>query len=117
MVNNVEVLDITKNSLEIWAMETFKFFCDLWNKENKNFKYSIEIKETYFDYGQHWKYTAFITEDLDKVNEGWQSFCPRDWLLIVNCRDIEKLSNMAWDYMDTLRSGKYSADLYKKYEN
>lgn len=84
------------------AMEVFVNACLQWCLENKNFRYDVKIKTTYFDYGQDWKYTAFITYDED-TNMECQSLCPRDWELVVTETDISKIVSMAWFYMDNLQ--------------
>jgi hypothetical protein len=55
----------------------------------------------YFDFGQDWKYTGFLTTREDGAE--WQSLCPRDWELVVTETDINKIIAMAWFYMDNLQ--------------
>lgn len=108
------------NSIEHFAnkmaMRVFVDTCEQYCYENKNFRYDVRIKEMYFDYGQDWKYTGFLTTDLDDATErSWQSFCPRDWELIVTTNDINKLIDMAWYYMEHLIEGDFD-NLYEKFE-
>ena len=58
-------------------------------------------------------YTALITTDT-RTGESWQSLCPRDWVLVVNCMNIEKIIEMANYYMETI--GKHEVKLYSKFE-
>lgn len=99
----------------LMAMRVFVEACEQYNVENKNFDYTVSIKTMYFDFGQDWKYTGFLTTRED--GSEWQSFCPRDWELIVECMDINKLVAMAWYYMDNLNKKDSRADirLYEKF--
>jgi hypothetical protein len=96
------------------ALNVFVMACSEWNKEHKNYNYMVSIKDLYFDIGQQWMYTALITTDT-KTEEHWQSLCPRDWKLVVNCMDIEKIIEMANYYMDTVKN-KENVKLYSKFE-
>lgn len=109
------VLTTIKHFKEMQTMRLFCNACSQWCFENKNFRYDVQIKETWLDFGADWKYTAFITYDEEKENRSWQSFCPRDWELIVNCDSISKIIDMAWYYMDELNKGNICANLYKKF--
>jgi hypothetical protein len=116
------VLNGIEHFNNMMAMRVFVEACEQWNVENKNYRYQVYIEEMYFDIGQDWKYTGFLTVDTDKADDdmlgSWQSFCPRDWELIVECMDINKLIAMAWYYMDNLNSKDSRADirLYTKFE-
>lgn len=94
------------NSIEnfnnLMAMRIFVEACEQWKYENKNYRYEVEVKDMYFDFGQDWKYTGFLTIDTDRDSE-WQSLCPRDWELVVTETDINKIIAMAWFYMDNLQ--------------
>ncbi len=109
-----KVFHLPNDFHHMMAMRIFKEACDEYMAENKNFRFEITIENIYFDFGQDWKYTSFITYDSDK-NMSWQSFCPRDWELIVSCMDIAKLIDMAWYYMDHVTKGDFK-ELYKKFE-
>lgn len=113
------VLNSHEHFHNLMAMRVFREACAQWCVENKNFRYEVTIGTTYFDAGQDWKYTAFITEDADEESEVlslWQSLNPRDWSLVVECMDIPKIIDMAWYYMDSLISGKKDIKLYEKFE-
>jgi hypothetical protein len=100
------VLNSIENFNNLMAMRVFVEACNQYNFENKNYRYEVSIKEMYFDYGQNWKYTGFCTVDTEETNgtlASWQSLCPRDWELVVECMDINKLIAMAWFYMDNLQ--------------
>ena len=104
-----------ENFNNIMAMRVFLEGCEQWCYENKSYKYSVDIGTVYFDHGQDWKWTTFITTDEDDDSH-WQSLCPRDWELVVECMDINKLIAMAWFYMDNLQK-PYSErkNLYEKF--
>ena len=110
-----KVLTTTENFNNLMAMKVFQETCEQWCVENKNFRYTVTMKTMYFDYGQNWKYTGFLTTDEDGGNS-WQSLCPRDWELVVTTNDIDKLIDMAWYYMDKVASGKICVSLYEKFE-
>ena len=80
-------------------------------------RFFVEIRDMYFDYGQDWMYTGFLTTNLEDSNS-WQSFCPRDWELIVNTDSVEKLTAMAEYYMQSLYDGEsYTGkELYPVFE-
>lgn len=107
-----KVLNSIEHFNNLMAMRVFVEACKQWCFENKNYRYDVTIETTYFDYGQNWKYTAFITYDYDEDDENkideWQSLCPRDWSLVVEETDISRIIDMAWFYMDNLQ---------KPYEN
>lgn len=96
------VLNGIEHFNNLMAMRVFVEACQQWCVENKCFRYDVSIKTTYFDFGQNWKYTAFITYDEDTDME-CQSLCPRDWELVVTETDINKIIAMAWFYMDNVR--------------
>ena len=113
------VLNSHEHFHNLMAMRVFREACAQWCIENKNFRYDVTIRTIYFDMGQDWKYTAFITEDEEEESEilsSWQSLNPRDWSLVVECMDIPKIIDMAWYYMDNLASGKKEIKLYEKFE-
>lgn len=100
------VLNSIENFNNLMAMRVFVEACEQWCVENKSFRYEVRIKRMYFDYGQNWEYTGFVTIDTEDENGttgSWQSLCPRDWELVVECMDINKIIAMAWFYMDNLQ--------------
>ena len=121
MVDNVMVLDEVKHIKELMALRTFVNACMRWCSENKNYSHTVGIEEIWYDVGAGMRYTALVTHKMPSITENvidsWQSFCPRDWLLIVNCDSIAKLIDMAWTYMDEIHKGKICVDLYKKFES
>ena len=53
--------------------------------EKKSPGISFKVQDTYFDFGQGWKWTTIIA---DKRGDIWQALNPRDWEEIVNgCAD------------------------------
>ena len=101
------VFNSIENFNNLMAMRVFVEACEQWNVENKNYRYQVYIKQMYFDYGQSWQYTGFLTVDTDHAEDSvlgsWQSLCPRDWELVVTETDINKIIAMAWFYMDNVR--------------
>ena len=95
------------------ALTVFATACIAWNEKHHDYNHMVTIKDVYFDVGQEWMYTALITTDT-RNGEHWQSLCPRDWVLVVNCMDIEKIIEMANYYMETM--GKHEVKLYLKFE-
>ena len=94
---------LTEDNKELMNMKVFVMATQAWAKKNARLRFWVELKDIYFDFGQNWMYTAFITTDLaDEHENSWQSFCPRDWELIVNTDSVEKLTKMAEYYMQSL---------------
>lgn len=93
-----------------------KIFRDVANKILLQNNYGMHIKDIYFDYGQDWWYTALITKNLS-TESSWQSFCPRDYELIVSCDSISKLMQMATYYSENIIKGNwdYKMSLYEKF--
>ena len=85
-----------KMALKIFLESTLQ-----WMSENKCFRYDLEIKNVYFDAGQNWMWTTIVVTDED-TDSSWQAFYPRDWELIVEESDINKIIAMAWFYMDNI---------------
>lgn len=114
------VLNGIEHFNNMMAMRVFVEACEQWCVENKNFRYEVSIKTMYFDAGQDWKYTGFLTVDTDRADDmlgSWQSLCPRDWELVVECMDINKIVAMAWFYMDNLnKDSRADIRLYEKFE-
>jgi hypothetical protein len=102
------------------AMDVFKNACAQWNYLNNNFKYDITTENVFFEFGQDWKYTSFITTDVESESEdekSWQSLCPRDWELVVTETDINRIIEMAFFYMDNLQKPPYQRmDLFQKFD-
>ena len=106
-MEHIAVFNSIENFNNLMAMRVFVEACNQYNFENKTYRYEVSIKEMYFDYGQDWKYTGFLTTDTDHADDSvlgsWQSLCPRDWELVVTETDINKIIDMAWFYMDNVR--------------
>jgi hypothetical protein len=100
-MSNLKVFKMT--DVEYSRLKAFAEFAFNYQMEaRKADDFFVGVGETYFDYGQDWKYTALITKDEEK-EESWQSLCPRDWELVVTETDINKIIAMAWFYMDNLQ--------------
>lgn len=50
------------------------------------------VSETYFDYGQDWKWTTILCEKPDSVWGAFQALCPRDQEAILNAKDGAELA-------------------------
>lgn len=96
------VLTTAENFNNKMALKIFQEAALQWMSENKCFSYDLTIENTYFDFGQDWKWTTIIVTDEDR-DSSWQAFCPRDWETIVECSDINKIIAMAWFFMDNLQ--------------
>lgn len=94
----------TTNDLELHKIELFARLVNSALSEVNDDRYCMEVKDMYFDFGQNWMYTGFVTCD-EKNFTSWQSFCPRDYELILDTDSIEKLSNMAVYYAIELHKG------------
>ena len=122
MYKSHDGVTLAPNTLGAKRLMLFKLFIDEWKMEHKAFRYDVVIQDMYLDYGANMMWTAPLTIDNDReendVCREWQSFCPRDWELIVECMDINKLVAMAWYYMDNLNKKDSRADirLYEKFE-
>lgn len=108
MASKVKIYSI--GSTERTRLEVFCMFVN-----NMTDDFRLVAQDTYFDFGQDWKYTAIIYKDS---NTEYQAFCPRDWELILNTDSIEKLNEMATYYADMQTSGEwnYKKSLYSKFE-
>ena len=106
----------TANDIELHTLELFARFVNVALSELGDERYSMRVKDMYFDFGQHWMYTGLITDDAQGLFGGWQSVCPRDYELILDTDSIEKLSQMAVYYATELMSGKISIHLYERFE-
>lgn len=93
-----------------------KIFRDVANKILLQNNHGMQIKDIYFDFGQDWWYTALITKELSS-GVSCQSFCPRDYELIVSCDSISKLMQMATYYAENIVKGlwDYKMSLYEKF--
>lgn len=83
--------------------QKLRFFANMVNSECWKQKkcFYVDIKDIYFDYGADWKYTALVTEDLDRDIE-WQSLCPRDYENLLKSDSFNEIMNMALDYANNL---------------
>lgn len=112
-ITQPKLLDENDCPCNYMALQVFMIACAEWDTKHHDYSHTVTIKDIYFDVGQQWMYTALITTDT-RTGESWQSLCPRDWELVVNCMDIEKIIEMANYYMETI--GKHEVRLYPKFE-
>lgn len=109
-----QIINSIEHFTNIMAMRVFIEACQQWSVENNKFKFVVSIENMYFDYGQDWKYTGFLTTDTD-TDRSWQSLCPRDWDLVVTETDINRIQEMAFYYMDHLAKNDIEVFLYEKF--
>ena len=113
-MSNLKVSKMT--DVEYARLKAFSEFAFNYQLETRKADdFFVGVGETYFDYGQYWKYTALITKDEEK-EESWQSRCPRDHELVTNCDSVAQLKAMAEYYIDHLDKGEICIDLYKVFE-
>ena len=122
MYKSHDGVTLAPNTLGAKRLMLFKLFIDEWKMEHKAFRYDVVIQDMYLDYGANMMWTAPLTIDNDReendVCREWQSFCPRDWELIVNCDSIQQLHDMAYYYTEKLNGGEWSwrQSLYEIFE-
>lgn len=95
-----------RNEIEFARLKTFANMVN-----EKTTKFFVETKNIYFDFGQDWRYTALVTEDLKEADRTWQSVNPRDYEAIITCDSFEKLNEYATKYVKGLEDGKISMHL------
>lgn len=111
-----------ENEIEYLRLKMFTEICNDLLIEKGNIDDFISVQETYFDYGQNWKYTALIMHKLvngmGMTMTTYQLFCPRDWELIINTDSIEKIKAMAEYYISLYVSKEwdYKHSLYSEFE-
>lgn len=99
-----------------------KIFIDAVNDELENLnntKLELTLKNTFFDYGQNWMYTAPIVNELESLNSitgSWQALCPRDYKLILASDSFKEIQEMGKYFAQRLDVGKISIHLYEVYE-
>ena len=105
-MNNIRVYEKNERQYKV-----LKMFAEMVN-DNLTDGY-LTVENIYFDMGQNWKYTALVTYKEDGVFGSWQSFCPRDYELILYTDSIAILEKMAKYYAEELKKEKTSVYLYK----
>lgn len=93
--------------------QKLQIFANIVNNFLDNTPFNVTVENTYFDFGQDWKYTTLITHNHIKHNDTWQSVCPRDYEIIIDCDSISHMYNMAKFYAEEVQQGKYCIDLNK----
>ena len=88
-------------------------FADLCNAIYKahNMSEYITVEDIYFDYGQNWWYTACITHD--EKGDSWQTFCPRDYEIIINCTNVTDMARYADYYVEERIDSNICVDISK----
>lgn len=67
-------------------------------REVYNANVTIEVEETYFDFGQDWEWTTLIAYrgDIAKC-DSYQMLYPTHMDKIVNAKDVHELTEIAYD--------------------
>lgn len=89
---------------------TLKLFAEMVTDFSKTA--TMKVENIYFDMGQNWWYSALVTY---KDNDSWQSFCPRDYELILYTDSITILEKMARYYSEKVDESKISIHLYEEF--
>lgn len=105
-MNNIRIYNKEERQYKI-----LKLFAEMVN-DNLTSGY-MALEDIYFDMGQNWKYTALVTHKEDGVFGSWQSFCPRDYELILYTDSIAILEKMAKYYAEKLNENAKSIYLYE----
>lgn len=62
------------------------------------------VNETYFDYGQNWKWTTIIACDYSKPQNSaefsYQALNPKEWGSIITAKNVDELAKAVNDYME-----------------
>ena len=106
-MSNIRIYE--KNEVEYARL---KAFADACNASFGSSLYEVTLKNIYFDYGQEWFYTSPVTVDLDEEDE-WQSLCPRDYEIIINCDSFTDIQRYADYYANAVMNGDICVDIYK----
>lgn len=80
-----------------------RVFCDIVNSlvaEKRRKYFYLELKNTYVDFGQDWKYTCPITEDANERT--WQSLSFRDYKALLDCDSFSRIEEFAKMYVEHL---------------
>lgn len=91
---------------------TLKLFAEMVNDFSKTV--TMKVENIYFDMGQNWWYSALVTYKKG-TDDSWQSFCPRDYELILYTDSIAILEKMAKYYAEKIDDDKISVYLYKEF--
>lgn len=87
-----------------------KDFCTTLNKNSKRTAYSVE--ETYFDYGQNWKWTTIIAHTKEERGGGYQALTPADQEKVITNTNVDEVLEHVLDY-DT-KLGESSLEKVRK---
>lgn len=97
--------------IEYIRLRTFATACNAtYAAHDMNEEITLEV--TYFDYGQNWKYTSLITKNYEE-GDSWQTLCPRDYEIILECDSIATLLRYADYYVEARINGEICIDLSK----
>ena len=73
----------------------------------------IEVADIYFDYGQNWMYTSPVTYDYREghLKTSWQTFCPRDYEIIIACDSVADMQRYADYYVEAMIDDNVCVDI------
>ncbi len=58
------------------------------------------VGETYFDYGQDWKWTTILAEHRTSFSDSYQALYPRLQREILAAETVDEMLELAWKYFD-----------------
>ena len=101
--------------IEAIRLNTFADMCNALFAE-KDMDMKIEVKDIYFDFGQDWWYTALVTIDKRETSfmkDSWQTFCPRDYEIVIGCDSLLDMQRYAEYYVDAMVDDNICVNLSK----
>ena len=87
------------------AYENLEYACDIMFANSKN-NFNYEVENTYFDFGQDWKWTTIICYD-EGNNRSWQVLSPREWGEITEAQSLEEIDQYV---LNKVMTDKYWLD-------
>ena len=70
---------------------------------SKNY-FTYTVRETYFDYGQGWKWTTIICDD--NSYNSWQVGSPRMWEMVITAETVADIAKA----VEEIQAGKFFKD-------
>ena len=52
------------------------------------------VSDTFFDFGQNWRWTTILAKNHDRYYDSWQALYPRQWEDILNCETPRELGEV-----------------------
>ena len=96
---NQDVSNLNESYIKVFEPDTNEYkklniACDELNKianEKYNGAFNFTVEQTYFDYGQDWKWTTIMAHNPNKegIFGSWQALTPRDQEILLTDYDIQ----------------------------